>query len=40
MNQFLAQHLQVDGSVGGVPIGPETMGYYDRADLPVLLRAR
>ncbi len=30
MNQFLAQHLQVDGSA----IGPETMGYYNRSDIP------
>ena len=30
MNQFLAQHLQADGSA----IGPETMGYYNRSDIP------
>jgi phospholipase C len=30
MNQFLAQHQQVDGAA----IGPETMGYYNRSDLP------
>ena len=34
MNQWLAQHLAVDGTINGVPVGPETMGYYDRSDIP------
>ena len=33
MNQFLAQHEKVDGERDGVPIGPETMGYYTGSDL-------
>jgi phospholipase C len=37
MNQFLAQHQKNDiPSVYGSPVGtaPETLGYYDRSDLP------
>jgi phospholipase C len=34
MDGWLRAHDAADGSVGKVPIGPETMGYYDRADLP------
>ena len=30
MNEFLKAHEQADGS----SVGPETMGYYDRSDLP------
>jgi phospholipase C len=31
---FLLAHEQADGMVNDVPIGPETMGYFTRADVP------
>jgi phospholipase C len=35
MNQWLVQHDAVDGKdSNGTPIGPETMGYYNRSDIP------
>jgi phospholipase C len=34
MNKFLAQHEAVDKPINGVPVGPETMGYYNRSDIP------
>jgi phospholipase C len=33
MDGFLATHEAADGSVNGVPVGPETMGYYKRSDI-------
>jgi phospholipase C len=34
MDGFLRAHDTADGTAGGVPVGPETMGYYTRADIP------
>src|SRR5438067_7249927 len=33
MDGFLRAHEAADGSVNGIPVGPETMGYYTRADV-------
>jgi phospholipase C len=33
MDGFVRAHEAVDGTVNGVPVGPETMGYYTRSDI-------
>jgi phospholipase C len=34
MNKWLVEHDATDGEANGLPIGPETMGYYSRSDIP------